>query len=74
MRTLSKDYPLVWQLSFAENYKFSQCGKCFNTLTGKEIKRTYCGGSNGFCIKGKFHTLKKLRPFLVKFELEYCPF
>lgn len=74
MITISSTYDLKWQLSFANEYKFSSCGKCFNTKRGKEIKRVLVGYSIGFCIKGKFYTLNKLRNNLEKIQENKCPF
>ena len=36
--SISNTYVLKWQLKDYPNYKFTDCGKCFNTKTGKEIK------------------------------------
>lgn len=74
MITISNTYDLNWMLYDTNEYQFTQCGKCFNIKRGKEVKRTLVGYSIGFCIKGKFRTLKSIRKDLVKIEKSYCPF
>ncbi len=74
MITISKSYDLKWQLKNFPHYKFSSCGKCFNTKRGKEVKRVLIGYTQGFCINGKFRSLKQLRNELVKIEIINCPF
>lgn len=59
--TISKTYTLKWQLKDAEHYKISSCGKVFNTHRNIEIRKIINGGSEGFCISGKFVSLSKLR-------------
>jgi hypothetical protein len=75
MITISKTYDLKYQLSFANNYKLSECGKMFNCQRGKEIKKTLCGGSIGYCIKGKFMSITSLQNSLELIpKEEYTPF
>ena len=75
MQTISITYTLVWQINFATNYKFSECKKLFNCRTRKEIKQIMNGGSIGYCINGKFYSLKKLKSCIEKIpKKEYCPF
>lgn len=74
MNTISKTYTLYFELSFADNYKFTKCGKCFNTKTGREIKQTYNSGSIGYNIKGKFYSLPYLRKRLRKISTFELPF
>ena len=61
MYSFSITYTCKYQLSFATNYKWSTCGKCYNAKTGRLIKQVYRGGSIGYVIDGKFKTLKYLR-------------
>ena len=71
------------QLSFAPNYKFQitneidvfiKC-KCFNSKTNREIKQVMNGGSIGYCIRGRFYSLSKLRNQIEKIPKEtFCPF
>lgn len=74
MNTISKNYTLKFELDFAPNYKWTDCKKCFNMKTGRQIKQTYVSGSIGYCIGGKFYSLKKLRMHLVKIKKVECPF
>ena len=74
MIEITNKYDLKWQLDFAPNYKFTQCGKCFNVLRNKEVKETVIGYTAGFCINGKFTSKKKLRKSLVKIEKIETPF
>lgn len=73
--SISNTYVLKWQLKDATNYKWSKCGKCFNTQTGREIKKILCGRSIGYCIKGKFKSINTLRKKLELIPKEnYLPF
>ena len=76
MNRISISYTYKYCLSFAENYKFTTCGLCINSKTGRLIKKVYNSGSIGFSIQGKFYSLKKLRQYLVKEKEEKftCPF
>jgi len=74
MKTISVSYTLKYELNVAPQYKWSECGKCFNTKTGRQIKQTYVSGSIGYCILGKFHSLTYLRTHLVKVAKVECPF
>jgi len=74
MNTFSKTYTLKYELDFAPNYKWTDCKKCFNIKTGRQIKQTYVSGSIGYCINGKFNSLNSLRNHLVKIKKEDCPF
>jgi hypothetical protein len=75
MTTISITYTLVWQLNFANNYKFSKCKKLFNCKTNKEVRQVMNGGSIGYCINGRFYSLTFLKNKLEKIpKKEYCPF
>ena len=74
MNTISVNYTLVWQLNFANNYKFTKCGMCFNTKTGRRLKQCYNSGSIGYNINGKFYSLTYLRKKLEKITINECPF
>lgn len=74
MKSISVSYVLKYQLDFAPEYHWSECNKCFNTNTGRQIKQTMCGRSIGYCIRGKFKSLNTLRNQLVKLKKEICPF
>ena len=68
MNSISITYTLKYQLKTAPHYQFTTDKQCFNIKTGRKIKQTYCGGSIGYCINGKFRSLASLRK-----ELERIP-
>ncbi len=73
--TISTNYDLIFRLKDAPNYGFTQTGICINTKTNRIIKKILCGGSRGYCINGKFHSEKELRPKLEKYpKKEFVPF
>jgi hypothetical protein len=74
MNSISVTYTLKFELSFAPNYQWTSCGKCFNVKTGREIKQVYNNGCIGYSINGKFKSLKYLRSNLVKIVKLDCPF
>ena len=75
MYTISVTYTLVWQIDFAPEYKFSKCKKLFNCKNSKEIKQVMNGRSIGYCIRGRFYSLSKLRNQIEKIPKEtFCPF
>jgi hypothetical protein len=74
MNTVSKSYTLVWEIPFAPEYQWTKCGKCFNTKTGKELRQVYNKGSIGYNIRGRFRSLKALRPELRVIVSVKCPF
>ena len=74
METISVNYSLKWEHTEHTYYKWSACGKLFNTKTNRQIKKTICGGSIGYWIDGNFTTLTKLRLQLRLIKKEYCPF
>jgi hypothetical protein len=63
--TLSFDHDFV----FVEKYNF-----LVNKKTGRILKQITKGGSIGYVLKGKFHTLTSLRQSLVKIAKPDCPF
>ena len=71
MHTISITYTLIFQVSFATEYKFSKCKKLFNCKRNKEIHQTMNGGSIGYCIRGKFYSLTFLRKYLEKIPICY---
>ena len=74
MNTITVTYTLKYQLYFAPEYKWTKCNRCFNTKTGREIKQTQSKGSIGYCIRGKFYSLTRLKQSLVKIKNTNCPF
>ena len=74
MNTISIQYTYIWRVDYANNYVFTKCGKCFNTKTGRELKRKVKGYTIGYNIKGSFISLINLKPHLVKIKKEILPF
>lgn len=74
MNTISINYNYNWKLKNAENYVFSDCGKCFNLKRNKQVKKVLKGYTVGFNINGKFHSLNTLRKELIKVKIIDCPF
>lgn len=72
--TISVTYALKWQLKFAHQYKWSKCGKLFNSKTGRQLKKVINGGSIGYWIESKFYTLDNLREHLEFIPKQECPF
>lgn len=74
MYTYTKSYSLKWQLNFAPHYQFTDSKELINVKTGRKIKKVLVGGCVGYCIKGKFMSLKRLRKHLQRIEQIDCPF
>jgi hypothetical protein len=74
MSYFSVSYTVELELKFAPDYKWTSCGKCFNSSTGNQIKQSYKNGMIGYYIKSKFYSLKRLRQELVKIKVNNCPF
>jgi len=68
MNSISINYSLKWRLKDHHNYQWSECGKLFNTKTGRILKKTLVGYSSGYWIGKKFITLNNLRD-----QLELIP-
>ena len=58
---INVSYTLKWQHKDHNHYQWSECGRLFNTMTGRELKKVYKSGSVGYCIKGKFTKLDDLK-------------
>ena len=74
MNRITMNYTLIWYLDFAENYKWTKCGKCFNCKTNKQIKQVYNNGCIGYNINGEFKSLSYLRKHLIKIKDPILPF
>ena len=74
MNTISVKYTLKYELLFASEYKWTDCGKCFNCKTGRQIKQVYNNGCVGYSIRGKFYSAKYLRTKIIKIKKSDCPF
>ena len=72
--SISINYAIKYELDYSTNYKWLDNNECYNSKTGRIIKQTIVGGSIGYCINGKFKSLKSLRTHLKKPIIKYCPF
>ena len=72
--TITITYTITFVVSFAPNYVFTKCNRCFNLKTSRELKQVYKNGSIGYNINRKFYTLNKLRSFLIIPVSEKLPF
>ena len=66
MKTISITYTIKFEVDFAPEYVFNKYKECFNAKTGRRIRQVYNNGSIGYSIRGKFYSLKKLKPYLRK--------
>ena len=74
MNTISINYALKWQYKLNNKYQWSECGKLFNTHTGKQIKKVVNGGSIGYWIGKKFITLTHFGQTIEMVKKVKCPF
>ena len=74
MNLVTVTYTYVYELDFAPEYVFTKCKKCINAKRNKELKQVIKGGCIGYNIRGKFYSLKKLKPHLIKPKKERLPF
>jgi hypothetical protein len=74
MSIITKAYAMEFELKFATQYKWSKCGKCFNSLTSREIKQSYKSRCIGYYIQSRFYSLTYLRTQLQKIPKETNPF
>lgn len=61
---ISINYTCKYRLSFANNYLWTTCGKCYNIKSGRLIKQVYKSGCIGYMINRRFYSLTKLRSYL----------
>lgn len=75
MNNISINYAVKYTLDFDNNYVFTENKECFNRKTMRKIKQVYKNRCIGYCIKGKFYSLKYLRSHLIKLiNNEITPF
>jgi hypothetical protein len=76
MNTISIEYSLKikWKIKGFDNYVFTENKKLFNLQTGREIRQILNGGSYGYCLKGRFYTLNKLKLLVYKDQKIDLPF
>lgn len=60
-------YRIKWRVQGFENYAFAENRKLYNLTTGNEVGKVLKGGYTfGYNLKGKFYSLKKLKPLITK--------
>lgn len=69
-----KNIDLIWLYSLDTKYQFDKKGNCYNTHTGRQIKRTLIGYTIGYCLNGKFKSLEKISEKLEKIQKYKYPF
>ena len=74
MITITVRYTCKYKISFAENYKFTTCGLCYNSKSGRLIKQVLKSNCIGYIIDGKFKSLTFLRTKLEKITVIKLPF
>lgn len=74
MIVFTKEVDLVWMLDYENKYQFDSDGNCYNIQSGRQLKRTMVGYTEGYCILGKFKSLKYLKKHLIKINNVDCPF
>jgi hypothetical protein len=74
MNTISVNYHLKWELKTDTKYKWSVCGKLFNTQIGRMKKKVLNGSSIGYWIGRDFITLDNLRKDLQLILKKSTPF
>lgn len=74
MQRISITYTCKYCISFAPHYIFTTCGICYNTNTGRVIKKVSKGSCIGYVIEGKFYSLTFLKSNLQKIVKTSCPF
>lgn len=70
----TKIIDISYQIQGFENYAFGSDKKLYNLKTGRQIKKCLKGYTRGFNINGKFMTLNKIKPLLVKPQYFEVPF
>lgn len=74
MITISKTYTIKYEVSFAPEYKFLSNNECYNSKTGRILRKVLNSSCIGYIIRGKFVSLTKLRSNLIKPNDVDCPF
>lgn len=74
MDTITVNYAIKYYIDFAPNYVFLSNKKCYNSKTGRFIKKVENNRCYGYIINGKFKSLTYLKKHLVKNIDSDCPF
>lgn len=63
-----------WLISGHELYFIDDKNKVRNIQTGNVLQMQLKGYTKGYYLNGKFYSLKKIRPLLIKYKEEELPF
>lgn len=74
MITITVHYTCKYCLNFAPQYKFTTCGLCYNSKSGRLIKQVLKSNCIGYIIEGKFYSLTFLKTKLEKIKVNKLPF
>jgi hypothetical protein len=74
MNSFTITYTVKFVLSTHPEYVWNKFDECFNLKTERRIRQISKNGMIGYCIKGKFKSLKVLRPLLRRPIESHCPF
>lgn len=62
-----KIHKIRWHIRGFDNYGFADNKRLYNLTTGFEVKKVLKGGySQGYNLRGKFYSLKKIKPLIIK--------
>lgn len=74
MAVFTRKVHLVWEYSDDPKYQFDKLGNCYNIQSGKQLQRTLVDYTEGYCLGGKFKSIKHIRTKLKKILHRDCPF
>lgn len=74
MITITVQYTCKYHLNFANEYKFTTCGLCYNSKSGRLVKQVLKSNCVGYIIQGKFKSLTFLRKKLELIPKQITPF
>ena len=74
MNSFTITYTVKYELSTNTEYVWNEFNECYNLKTGRRIKQVLKNNAIGYCINGKFKSLKSLRPLLQKPKKVILPF
>lgn len=63
-----------WTILNHPLYFIDSENKVRNIQTGKVLKMQLKGYTKGYCLNGKFYSLKQIRPLLIRYKEEKLPF
>lgn len=74
INTITLTFKIQWRITGHDDYAIVDHNLLVNVKRGRIVKQVMNGGSIGYCLNGKFYTLSKLRPLLVKPKVSNIPF